>query len=284
MRPLLYLLFILPIISSCQDFGALKIIASLPFTMDEISGIETVSNSPLLWMVNDHGNSSYLYGYNVQTKTMERTISLVDLKNKDWEDLASDEEGNLYIGDFGNNANKRKKLAIHKVIGLTDSLTYTTKTTFYYEDQMEFPPNPSNFNYDVESFLVYKDHFYLFTRNRSKDFDGTTKLYRIPAMEGHFAAKYIGSYKTCSDKKDCQITSATIHHPSGIIALLSYNKVWILSNYQGDSFFEGTIKKIKLKHRSQKESIAFKNEKTLYIADERTGATGGNLYELPLKK
>ena len=41
---------------------------------------------------------------------------------------------------------------------------------------------------------------------------------------------------------------------------------------------------ISLGHHSQKESICFKNNETLYIADEQNGVEGGNLYEFTLNK
>lgn len=42
------------------------------------------------------------------------------------------------------------------------------------------------------------------------------------------------------------------------------------------------MKKINLTHRSQKESITFKDNNTLLISDEKAHGTGGNLYELKL--
>jgi len=95
-------------------------------------------------------------------------------------------------------------------------------------------------------------------------------------------ASWIGSFKTCEDRSDCQITGAAIHQDSGKLALLSNNKVWIFSDYTGDDFTSGKIEKIKLHHTSQKESICFKNENELYIADERSHGRGGNLYLLKL--
>jgi len=283
MKNIVLLFLLITVTASCQDFGKLKIIESLPTSMDEISGIEKLESSPLLWMVNDKGNSSHLFGYNVSEKTIERNLNLESIKNNDWEDLATDGKNTLYIGDFGNNNNKRKKLAIYTVANVTEGETAIGTTTFHYEDQTEFPPKKKNRNFDAEAFIYMDDYFYVFTRNRSHPFDGTTKLYKVPAKLGDFEAKLIGSYKTCEDRSDCQITSATINHTTGTIALLSYNKIWLLSDYEGDAFFKGTVKKIKLNHKSQKESITFKDSNTLYIADERNGIEGGNLYELALE-
>jgi hypothetical protein len=281
------LLLLIPIFTvNCQDFGKLNIIASLPNSMKEVSGIDVVEGSDLIWMVDDRGNSPTLYGFNKDTESFDRQITLTNANNEDWEDVTSDADGNLFIGDFGNNRNDRKDLTIYTVRNITSIMSNkaeVTQTRFYLEDQDKFPPKKKDRNFDIESFFYLNNHFYLFTRNRSKDFDGTTKLYKLPAKEGDFEAKLISSFKTCNDKKDCEVTSAAIHHKTGTVVLLTYDKVFIFTAYSGDSFFEGNVEKIKLDHYSQKESVTFKNENTLYIADERNDGFGGNLYELSIK-
>ena len=62
----------------------------------------------------------------------------------------------------------------------------------------------------------------------------------------------------------------------------SYDKVWLLSEFEGNNFFSGKVELMELGHRTQKESLCFIDEKTMYIADERTGFSGGNLYRLEL--
>ena len=101
--------------------------------------------------------------------------------------------------------------------------------------------------------------------------------------EGPQTAVLIDEFKTCSDRDDCQVTSAAIHEQTGKIALLSYNKVWILENYTEDHFFSGDVTKIKLEHSSQKESITFKDANTVYISEEASKNDLGNLYTLDLK-
>lgn len=277
--------FFLSIISfssvNCQDFGKLSIVATLPSLMNEISGIETSQNPNLIWMINDSGNSPELFGYNIDTQQVEKAIKITNVDNNDWEDLATDTEGNVYIGDFGNNMNDRQNLAIYKV-GISQSDSITTKEAkiirFHLEDQKKFPPKPKKRNFDIEAFFYLNEHLYLFTRNRQTKFSGFSKVYKLPATEGDYEAKLIGSFKTCNDPSDCQVTSAAINHANGDIALLSYNKVWIIRDYSKDKFLKGKINRIKLDHTSQKESIAFKNDSTLFISDERTHLKGGNLY------
>ena len=98
---------------SC-DTGNLTVIADLPKSLDEISAAETIPNSNLLWVIEDAGNKNRLYGLNTNGKIIKE-IKITNTKNKDWEDLASDSLGNIYIGDFGNNNKNRKVFTILKI-------------------------------------------------------------------------------------------------------------------------------------------------------------------------
>jgi hypothetical protein len=278
-------LFAFLLSTGCQDYGNLQLVTSLPKSLKEVSGMEVVVGSDLIWMINDSGNAPKIYGYDIAEKNIAKTISISNVSNIDWEDLASNQNGDLYIGDFGNNGNKRKDLAIYTVkncAAIKGDEVSAIITTFYFKDQNQFPPRKKNRNFDVEAFVSFNGFFYLFTRNRSSDFDGTTKLYKIPIKEGRFEAQLIDSFKTCDDERNCQITGATLDHASGNIALLSANKVWLLRGYSNDDVFGEKIEIIELHHSSHKESITFKNSNTLYIADEQKRFSGGNIFELKI--
>jgi len=263
---------------------------TLPDILKENSGISLFPTKNQLFAINDSGGTTTIFSINLSDKEITQDIVISNAKNIDWEDLASI-ENILFVGDFGNNENKRKDQTIYWVenidhIHSTSYEAIAKTTTFTFEDQKEYPPKKGNKNFDVEAFIAYKSHFYLFTRNRSshKKFDGTTKIYKVPIKEGAQTAILIDKFMTCSDRDDCQVTSATIHQESGKIALLSYDKVWILDNYNDDHFFSGNITKIKLDHSSQKESITFKDANTLFISEESSPKKQGNLYTLDLKK
>ncbi|WP_461303959.1 hypothetical protein [Aureisphaera sp.] len=286
MKKMTYLFLLIIAQVSCQDFGKMQFVADLPGQINEVSGIEIFPGDPFIWTINDSRNPPEVYAYNLQRKKMVQTIRVKNAPNIDWEDLATSPDGTLYVGNFGNNISNRTDLAIYGIQkpGSLDKRRYEPiETTFTFADQLKFPPKEKNKSYDVEAFFYLNEHFYLFTRNRAKKYDGTSKIYRLPAKPGEQTAAFIGEIKTCDDQSDCEITSAAIHHETGKIALLSYNKVWIISNYTGDNFAHGDIDKIKLGHRSQKESICFKNENEVYIADERSRGKGGNLYMLNLE-
>lgn len=274
-------LFSFLLLLSCQNFGQLKMIADLPSVLEEVSGTEVLNNSEFVWMVNDGGNQPKLYKISKEGKIIHEIY--IKAKNEDWEDITSDLEGNIYIGDFGNNSNKRKKLTILKIDKkyLNAKNAEVETIEFKYPDQNKYPPKKKDMFFDAESFFFHNNYFYIFTKSRVKKKYGKTSLYRVPAKSGNYEAKLIGEYENC-DKLECWITSADISEDGKKVALLSQKNILIFSNFKDDNFLSGTVKKIELKHRSQKEGITFKDKNTLLITDERAHGTGGNLYELKL--
>ena len=235
-------------------------------------------------MLNDGGNKPELFGLN-NNGDIVKTLK-IKAKNNDWEDLTTDKNGNIYIGDFGNNQNKRKNLAILKVS--KDSLNntgkiYIERISFYYPNQKKFPPKRKQMHFDCEAFFHFNDSLYLFTKSRERNNFGKTNLYKIPAKRGNHEAQFMTSFKTCDDIQ-CWVTSADISADRKQIAILSPTAVWVLSNFKSDDFFNGTVTKHDFSFKSQKESVCFKDKNTLLVTDEKAYGSGGNLYELKLNQ
>ena len=272
----LVLIFLL---NSCSGHGQLDLIADLPHALKEVSGTQTVKNSDLIWMLNDGGNSNRIYGLNSKGK-LKKEIK-INAKNHDWEDLTTDDKGNLYIGDFGNNHNDRKNLVIlkinHKDLFNTKNVD-VERIQFYYPKQHKFPPKKKQLYFDTEAFFFYNNNIYLFTRSRVKGDYGKTSLYKIPATTGNHAAKFISEFTFCNNLK-CSITSAVISNDKKRVVLLSGKMLLLFTNFEDDDFFSGKVTHLLFNHTSQKEGVCFKNNNTLYITDEYSYGKGGNLYE-----
>lgn len=271
---------------SCENKNeatVLKQIADLPKELKEISGIAYSNN--LLYTIEDSGNPNEVVVIDTLGK-ITKTISVTNIENTDWEDLAFDSSGNLYIGDFGNNDNIRKDLAIYKINQSdlqSEKVDVAYKITFNYPEQTDFPPKKKDLLFDVEAFFEYDNHFYLFTKNRSKGFNGTSYIYKIPNTSGHHQAKLIKKIKTCGDYHNCALTSAAISPDGSKFVLLSHSKVWLFENYSQVDITTGRMTELDIKHYSQKEAICFKNNKELLIADERVKKVGGNIYEVSIQ-
>ncbi|WP_278035270.1 hypothetical protein [Flavobacterium nitratireducens] len=256
----------------------------LPKKLKEVSGITYTNNSNLAWLLEDSGNANEIYGINKEGKLV-KTITISQTNNIDWEDITKDSQENLYIGDFGNNDNIRKDLAIYKIAKDSldnESVIPSYKVSFAYPEQTEFPPKKTQLFFDVEAFVEYNNNFYLFTKNRSKGFDGTTFLYKVPNKSGFHSAKLFAKFKAEGNFENAAITSATISNDGKKVVLLSHSQIWIFENFTSDNFFSGAVNRVKLNHFSQKEAICFKDNKTLLIVDEKTKKIGGKLYQLDL--
>ena len=282
-----FLLALSIVLLACQQQSNsdLKTIFSLPKKLKEVSGITYFPETNLIYTLEDSGNKNEIYVINSEGK-LDKTIAISNAQNVDWEDITKDKNGNIYIGDFGNNDNERQDLCIYKVAKNEldkENAVSEYKISFSYPEQTEFPPKKKELFYDVEGFFEYQNYFYLFTKNRSKNFDGTAFIYKILNAPGTQKATKIGEFKTCDNYNHCVLTSATISPDGKKVVLLSHDKIVLFENYPGDLFNKGTQTEIHLNHFSQKEAIVFKDNSTLLIADEKTNKVGGNVYEFKLK-
>jgi len=284
------LLLTILLFTSCANFGQLEVKTKLPKILEEVSGIQYDANENAFWMLNDSGNSSSVFLVTERGEVLRELK--IDAKNNDWEDITMDAHGNLYIGDFGNNENKRKDLRILKIKKKdlkSKKKVKVEKIYFSFPEQKKFPPKKKY--YDVEGFFEWQGSFYVFTKSRVKKKIGRTFLYRIPNIQdykpaekyGVFPAERISDFTTCPGRT-CWITAADISKDGKKVALLNHKSAWVFTNFAGDDFFSGDVKELKFGHSSQKESITFKNDSIIYVADEETKSSGRNLYRLQNKK
>lgn len=277
-----YLIF-LCIISSCTNYGQLIYVADLPSNLEENSGIVTLRDSTI-WLIEDNGNKDDIYKVDFKGNIL-KSFEVKNAKNNDWEDLAKDQDDNVYIADIGNNNNYRKDLVVYKIPNPEtepgDKID-AEKIEFYYPEQKEFPPNKSQRFYDAEALLHYGNSLYIATKNRSNPFTGQVFIYKIPDVKGKYEAKLIGTLQICKDWKTCQITGMDISPDGKKIVLLSYGKIFVLSNFSKDDFSKASIQEIDLGNRNQLESICFLDSTTLLLSDEVSHGQGGNLYRYQL--
>ncbi len=283
----LFISSILLLATNCQEKAqyGIEVVTALPKEIDEASACEISKASNLIWTVEDQGNENLLFGFNKKGELI-RKIRVSNVENIDWEDLSSDEEGNLYIGDFGNNDNDRQNLAIYKINAADlskDEAIASEIVRFYYPEQKDFPAQKKNRIFDVESFFFYNNHFYLFTKNRSSEFDGTTSLYRVDNnSQTKLPAKKLSEFVTCGNFNHCAVTSAAISPDKKKVVLLSSDKVWVFTNFKDDNFFSGEPKTIELQNFTQKEGLCFETNESILITDEATKKGGSFLYQLKL--
>jgi hypothetical protein len=279
-------LVLLPIAAIAFVFSIFELFSMKTVTVDpklkEISGIE-FDKYKRMWAINDGGDGPKLYMLN-KDGSIAREVTVSNAKNVDWEDMTQNRFGHFF---FGNNDNDRRWLTIYKIENPIDIKTDTTTAEiikFTYPQMQEGEIKPQDKNYDLEAFVEYKRHLYLFTKNRTKPFDGITKLYKVGDHAANFDAELIGEFKTCTTlEKLCWITSAAMSPDRTKLVLLDSTSVWLFENFEGDNFFNGDISRIDLGVVTQKEAVTFYDDNTLVFTDEEfQGLVGGNIYEVKL--
>ena len=255
--------------------------------LKEISGIE-FDKKKRLWAINDGGDDPKLYRLG-EDGAIEKEILVTNAKNIDWEDMTQNKFGHFFLGDFGNNKNDRKWLTIYKIENPIDIKTETTEAEiikFTYPEMDGTPITPNKRNFDLEAFIEYKRHLYLFTKNRTEPFDGITNVYKVGDHAANFDAQLIDSFKTCTTlEKLCWITSAALSPDRTKLVLLDSTSIWLFENFKGDKFFSGDVSRIDLGIVTQKEAITFYDDNTLIFTDEEfKGLVGGNAYVIKLNE
>ena len=252
--------------------------------LKEISGIE-FDKFNRLWAINDGGDDPKLYRLN-EDGSIAKEVLVTNAKNIDWEDMTQNDFGHFFLGDFGNNKQERKWLTIYKIENPIDIKGNTTEAEiikFTYPELDGNPVAPDKRNFDLEAFVAFGRHLYLFTKNRTEPFDGITNVYKVGDHAANFDAQLIDSFKTCTTmEKLCWITSAALSPNRSKLVLLDSTSIWLFENFTEDKFFSGDVSIIDLGIVTQKEAITFYDENTLIFTDEEFKGIGGNAYVIKL--
>ena len=230
----------------------------------ESSGLETASAAGDLWTHADGGNTARLYRVTRQGDLLE-SLDLEPLQNIDWEDLTQDDEHRLYVGDFGNNKNKRRNLRIYRLSGPT--LQQVDTIRFSYPDQRVFPPRKSRRNFDCEAFYYFQDSLYLYTKNRGDD--RYVKQYVVPARPGRYVARLADSLQLPT-----WVTAADISPDGQRVALLGAGYAYQFERLPNRRLFDGLKSRLKLPKSGQAEALVYISNEDFIFSNEK-----GKLFE-----
>jgi len=178
---LLFLLFITETSAQWPSLNSMDITGEV----SEVSGMICLESGQI-FVIGDSGNQPKVYELNPATGEVLHEIFISGAKNVDWEELQLDSEGNLYIGDIGNNLGQRQNLTIYKIEEFSASCSLDTISTFeqinfQYADQSSFKQNPLT-PFDAEAFYVLDNNIFLISKNRGAP--GETKTYSFPNEPG----------------------------------------------------------------------------------------------------
>ena len=227
----------------------------------ESSGLAHASDSTF-WTNPDSGLPAELYLFNLKGELLQ-TVPL-PIPNRDWEELAQDDQGSLYIGDFGNNSNARRDLRIFRV--QEQGMAVQDTIYFNFTDQQDFPPSSSGKHFDLEAFFYRTDSLHLFTKSRARK--GITRRYTLPAAAGTHPV---------SPQEELRVSSAITaadSAPNGKdFALLGYGRLYLFESESELVQFTGKRYCLPLGRTGQAEAVLYLSPTELLISNEK-----GKLY------
>lgn len=233
----------------------------------EISGlVKSRRHNNVYWAVNDSGNPAAIIPLNIEGNIVSlsgKGITVTGAQNIDWEALAVDSAGKLYIFDTGNNYSLRKELQIYAVREPGLECETSEKAEIIkvrYPGQAK--SSPDKFIYDCEAAFFFRGKLYLLTKRLQ---DAATSLYRLDRKKQnivttltHLKTYPIGGY----------VTSADMSADEETLAVLTYRSLWLFYDFPDDDFFSGKKKKIPLKGAGQVESVVFSDKEELLLVNE----------------
>jgi hypothetical protein len=240
---------------------------ALDGTVKETSGL--VLWDELVWTHNDNTDTR-LYGLNGSNGNIAKEIELLDVENRDWEEISQD-ENYLYIGDIGNNSGNRTDLHILRIekSSLSAGQPVIDTIWFAYQDQEDFDPGGGQqTDFDCEAFVVAQDKIYLFTKQW---LSVGTSVYTIPKIPGDYQAEKVNTYNIQG-----LVTGATYMEKEHLLVLSGYTSLLypffhLCYDFRGEDFFSGNNRRITVALPfHQMEGITSENGLDYYATNERT--------------
>jgi hypothetical protein len=246
--------------------------------LTEGSGLVESSTRPgTFWAINDSGNDPDLFLMDAEGRDLGR-VRVNGVENRDWETLAVDEAGGLWIGDIGNNANRRRDLTVLRVqepsasSPLPQQVEVDRRLVIRYPDQLHFPPERKNF--DGEAMFSFQGALYILTKHRA---DRDTNLYRLDLDVADGPQEMVWLERA---EEVGQVTGCDLHRDGRQLAVLTYSGVWVFTRPEdSDRFLSGEVRHFHFPAWSllQAEAIAWAGEDELLITNEQR-----NIYRISL--
>jgi len=258
----------------------LQVVGRLSFpSIRESSGLVRSRTWPgVYWTHNDSGNQARIFPVRTDgsiikpqwIKDDEYTGILIrGADNIDWEDIALDAGGNLYIGDFGNNGNARRDLGVY-VLKEPNPFERTVagvlwRIPFEYPDQKQYPPPPKERNYDAEALFSANGRLYILTKNRG---NRKTNLYRFATFNPNQMNRlvWLGEFDTRA-----KVTAADTSADGTRLVVLTYKALWMFERASADSesWLDGKVWWLPIRNGRKCEGVCFANDAILISNENR---------------
>ncbi|HSR68973.1 MAG TPA: hypothetical protein VLU25_13630 [Acidobacteriota bacterium] len=209
----------------------------------------------VLWTHNDGSNRPSLFAVNPRGRLI-REYQIPGAINQDWEDIALDEEGFLYILDNTSRTDPDKRSDVY-IVAEPDPLI-DLGVSNPRRIRLAFPPEQGP--YDIEAMLVHDKRLFLIT----KPWDGSLpRIYRASDLSRDGVLEYVGDVPVHT-----MVTAADISEDGRRIVLASYRALLIFEGEGGvEALLQSTPLICQLNAR-QVEAVAWEGER-IYLTNEQ---------------
>ena len=212
------------------------------------------------WTLNDSGNPASLYATKRNGELINE-IKVRGARNQDWEALGIDDNGQLWIGDIGNNSRMRINLA---VVVVKEPNPHTDAEA---EVIAKYPYRYSDKSVDAEGLFIADGIPYIISKEQSG-----AVLYRFPELKA--GTKQV--LERVGEIAEARlVTGAGISEDGKRLAVCTYNSLWVYHNAAGNLAQMIQRKPWVLRHNFLGEAICFEGY-NLYLTNEAR-----DIYALP---
>ena len=254
--------------------------------LTETSGVVVSRAHPgILWTHNDSGDGPYLYATDLQGRD-RGAIRVSGAKNIDWEDLALGPcprgRGDcLYIGDTGDNLERRKSVTIYAVPEPNPPLVAADTqrvTAAAFALKLRYPDGA----HDVEGLYVSPRDTaaYLVSKGRS----GKVRLYRIRQsawqLDRVATAELVQSLPIPTDRSHAHLVSgAAVRNDGALVAIRTYVDIYFFRSGTNGRLVPAAPARCSVAGVDRAgEAIAFQDDSTLVLASEADGISRGTIH------
>lgn len=270
-------LSILTITSLLSQNIKLNEVGQLSDILSEPSGVEVIYNPNSgqfeYWAHNDYDNPETIYRFQLDDPMTIKRELVIPQTYIDWEDMTSDENGNLYLGDFGNWVGEDEL----QIVKIPNPSLYNGNPQSIELIPFVFEDLQKGIVEDIEAMFHLNESIYFFTKSVDVDSADPSRTYCFkmsdsPNPNGQpRVAELISSFQVVlpgdPDPAMFKVTAADISPDQKTMVLQSYSRLWVFSCFEGDDFFNKNIFNLPIDFR-QYEGIVFVNNHEVVITKE----------------